>query len=72
MNRKRMKVLLALILLFGVFPQMVLAEDPNFYTSVIVSDVKSGSAVVGGVFTTEISLSIENNANPQRKKSPNR
>jgi hypothetical protein len=65
MNCKRIKILLALVLLFGVFPQMVLAEDPNFYTSVIVSDVKSGSAVVGGVFTTEISLSIENNASPQ-------
>ena len=65
MNRKRMKVLLALVLLFGVFPQMVLAEDPNFYTSIVVSDITSGAAVVGGVFTTNISLSIENNASPQ-------
>jgi hypothetical protein len=65
MNRKRMKVLLALVLLFGVFPQMVFAADPNVYTSIIVSDVTSGAAVVGGVFTTDVSLSIENNANPQ-------
>ena len=65
MNRKLKKLALALVVLIGVFPQMVLAVEPNVYTSVIVSDVTSGSAVVGGVFTTDVSLSIENNATPQ-------
>jgi len=65
MNRKRMMVLLALVLLIGVLPQMVLAEDPNVYTSIIVSDITSGAAVAGGVFTTDVSISIENNASPE-------
>ncbi|MDF1514334.1 MAG: carboxypeptidase regulatory-like domain-containing protein [Anaerolineae bacterium] len=64
MNRKHMKYVLALVMLFGVFPQMVFAADPNVYTSIIVSDITSGSAVIGGVFTTDISLSIANNADP--------
>ena len=65
MNRKLVKMLLALVLLIGVLPQLVLAADPNVYTSIIVSDVISGSAVIGGVFETNVSVSIANNATPQ-------
>lgn len=65
MNRKLLKLALALVLLIGVFPQIALAIEPNVYTSVMVSDVTSGSPVVGGVFTTDVSLSIKNNATPQ-------
>lgn len=43
----------------------VAAQAPNYYTSVIVSDVTSGAPVVGGTFTTNVSLSIVNNATPQ-------
>lgn len=65
MNRKLVKMLMALLLLIGVLPQMVLAADPNVYTSIIVSDVTSGAAVTGGAFTTDVSVSIQNNATPQ-------
>jgi hypothetical protein len=58
-------MLVVLVLLIGVLPQMVLAADPNVYTSIVVSDVTSGAAVIGGAFTTNVSLSIENNATPQ-------
>jgi hypothetical protein len=44
---------------------MALAQAPNYYTSVIVSDVTSGAAVVGGMFTTDVSLSVSNNASPE-------
>ncbi len=65
MNRKLGKMLLALVVLIGVLPQLVLAADPNVYTSIVVSDVTSGAAVIGGAFTTDVKLSIENNATPE-------
>jgi len=64
MNRKHRSLVLALVIALGVMPQAVMAQAPNYYTSVIVSDITSGAAVVGSVFTTDVSLSIVNNASP--------
>ena len=41
------------------------AQAPNFYSSVIVTDILSGSPIVGGTFTTDIQVSVVNNASPQ-------
>jgi hypothetical protein len=43
-----------------------MAQSPNYYTSVIVSDITSGAAVEGSVFTTDVSLSIVNSVSPQQ------
>ncbi len=64
MQRRRWSLYLVLAMLVSLLPQAVLAQSPNYYTSVIVSDVTSGAAVVGGTFTTDVSLSIVNNATP--------
>lgn len=58
--KKRLSIVLALIVLISLFPQVVLAEDPNYYTSVIMSDITSGAPVVGYTFTTDVSLSVSN------------
>jgi hypothetical protein len=61
MMKKRIALLFALVvLLTSLVPQVVLAEDPNYYTSVIMSDITSGAPVVGFTFTTDVSLSVSN------------
>jgi len=42
-----------------------LADGPNTYTSIIVTDVTSGAPVVGSIFTTDLVVSITNNATPE-------
>lgn len=64
MRKKHWSLVLVLGMLLSLLPQAAMAQSPNFYTSVIVSDVTSGAAVVGGAFTTDVSLSIVNNATP--------
>jgi hypothetical protein len=64
MHRKHWSLILVLGMLLSLMPQAVAAQAPNFYTSIIVSDVTSGAPVVGGSFTTDVSLSIVNNAVP--------
>lgn len=70
MNRKPRKVLVApmlvLALVIGLLPQydVVSAAAPNYYTSVIVSDVSDGAPVIGGTFQSDVSVSIENNTTP--------
>ena len=66
MNRKHMSLVLALVIALGVLPQAAMAQAPNYYTSVIVSDITSGAAVIGSTFTTDVSLSIVNNASPEQ------
>lgn len=41
------------------------ADGPNTYTSVIITDITSGAPVVGSTFTTDVVLSITNNATPE-------
>jgi len=55
---------LVLVVAVGLLPVAALAQSPNYYTSIIVSDVTSGAPVVGGSFTTDVSLSITNNTTP--------
>ncbi len=55
---------LVLVMAVGLMPVAAFAQSPNYYTSIIVSDVTSGAPVVGGAFTTDISLSITNNTTP--------
>ena len=38
----------------------VVAQSPNTYTSVTVSDITSGAPVVGGFFTTHVNVSVTN------------
>ena len=64
MQKKHWSLILVVGMLLSLLPQAVLAQAPNYYTSVIVSDVTSGAPVVGGTFTTDVSLSIVNNASP--------
>ncbi len=64
MRKKHWSLVLVLGMLLSLLPQAAMAQSPNFYTSVIVSDVTSGAPVVGGAFTTDVSLSIVNNATP--------
>jgi len=66
MNRKHWSLILTVVMMLGLLPTAVMAQSPNYYTSVIVSDITSGAAVVGSVFTTDVSLSIVNNASPQQ------
>ncbi|MBN1178498.1 MAG: carboxypeptidase regulatory-like domain-containing protein [Anaerolineae bacterium] len=41
------------------------AASPNVYTSVTVTDVTSGAAVVGSTFTTDVTLSVTNSSTPE-------
>lgn len=41
-----------------------LADGPNTYTSIIITDITSGAPVVGSTFTTDVIVSITNNASP--------
>lgn len=65
MNRKHWLFILTFVLAVFLLPQMVLAQAPNYYTSIIVSDVTSGAPVEGGMFTTDVSLSVSNSTTPE-------
>ncbi len=47
MQKKHWSLILAMAMLLSLFPQAVLAQAPNYYTSVIVSDVTSGAPLWG-------------------------
>ena len=66
MSRKHWSLVLIVVMMLGLIPQAVMAQSPNYYTSVIVSDITSGAAVFGSVFTTDVSLSIVNSTSPQQ------
>ena len=51
-------------LVLTVIPSPAGAQDPNVYTSIIMTDILSGAPVVNGVFTTDMEVSITNNASP--------
>ncbi len=36
------------------------AQSPNTYTSIVVTDITSGAPVVGGIFTTNVNVSVAN------------
>ncbi|MGC9348927.1 MAG: dockerin type I domain-containing protein [Anaerolineae bacterium] len=65
MKRVRLSLVLAFVMLLGLLPQIAGAQSPNVYTSVTISDITSGAPVVGGVFTTDVSLSVTNNTTPK-------
>lgn len=65
MSRRHWSLVLIFAMLLALLPQAASAQAPNVYTSIVVSDVTSGAPVVGGSFTTDVSLSIVNNATPQ-------
>ena len=64
MAKRRWLVVLALAALLTSLPTLIYAQAANYYTSVIMSDVVSGAPVVGGVFTTYLSLSVVNTVTP--------
>ncbi|MBE9508079.1 MAG: hypothetical protein IMY86_08500 [Chloroflexi bacterium] len=53
------------VILATLVPASVGAQAPNTYTSIIVTDVLSGAPVVGGIFVTDLRVSITNSATPQ-------
>lgn len=61
---KRLTLGLSLLLVLGALPAPAIAQSPNVYTSVVVTNITSGAPVVGGTFTTDVHLSITNNATP--------
>jgi len=64
MAKRRWLLVMVLAALLTSLPGLVYAQAANYTTSVIVSDVTSGAAVVGGTFTTYISLSVVTNVTP--------
>jgi len=54
--------LLAASLLIAFAPAR--ADGPNTYTSIIITDITSGAPVVGSTFTTDVVISVTNNATP--------
>lgn len=52
-------------ILVTLIPASVGAQSPNTYTSIIVTDILSGAPIVGGTFTTDLQVSINNSATPQ-------
>ncbi len=68
---KYRKLLFVLFLIAGVIgnqfvaPGVTMAQNPpNFHTVLTISDIISGAAVPGSVFTTDVSLEVTNNAEP--------
>lgn len=57
--------IVAAIILAAMLPVAVGAQSPNTYTSIIVTNILSGAPVVGGTFTTDLQISIANNATPE-------
>lgn len=64
MHRKHWSLVLVLVLVLSLTSQAAMAQVANYTARIIVSDVTSGAAVVGGTFTTDISLSVQNNVDP--------
>lgn len=52
-------------ILTALVPVSVVGQSPNTYTSIILTDVLDGAPVVGSTFTTDLRVSITNNATPQ-------
>jgi hypothetical protein len=51
-------------ILTTLVPVSVVGQSPNTYTSIILTDVLGGAPVVGSTFTTDLQVSITNNATP--------
>jgi hypothetical protein len=51
-------------ILTALVPVSVVGQSPNTYTSIILTDVIGGAPVVGSTFTTDLQVSITNNATP--------
>ncbi len=65
MGKERWFILMTLVMMVvGLFPQSVAADDANIYTTVSVSDITSGAAVTGATFTTDIKIGVTNNTVP--------
>ncbi len=66
--RKLLLVLLVVTVFVGAqfaAPEVTVAQNPpNFHTVLTISDIITGAAVPGSVFTTDVSLSVTNNAEP--------
>ncbi len=58
-------VMALLTLLLPIIGAPVQADGPNTYTSVIITDITSGAPVVGSTFTTDVVVSVTNNATPE-------
>ncbi len=56
--------LVIVIILAALLSTSVGAQSPNTYTSIILTDVLSGAPVVGGMFVTDLQVSITNSAPP--------
>jgi hypothetical protein len=65
----RAKSLVAGLILIAVLacllPASAGAQSPNVYTSIILTDILSGAPVVGGIFTTDLQVSVTNSATPE-------
>jgi hypothetical protein len=48
-----------------LIPTSVGAQSPNTYTSIIVTDILSGAPVVGGIFVTDLQVSVTNSSTPE-------
>jgi len=64
MGTKKWGGLLAFFILVSILPQTAAAADPNIYTTVTVTDITSGAAVIGAIFTTDIKIGVTNNTIP--------
>jgi len=57
--------LVILGILVAWIPVSVGAQSPGTYTSIMVTDVLSGAPIVGSIFTTDVQVSITNQASPE-------
>jgi len=63
--RVRVYSLVVAAILAALVSVSVGAQSPNTYTSIMMTDVLSGAPVIGGVFTTDLQVSITNSATPE-------
>ena len=61
----RLALMAIVLLTLTITPRPTGAQSPNTYTSITMSDIRSGAPVINGVFTTDVEVSIVNNADPQ-------
>jgi hypothetical protein len=54
-----------ILILLPLTASSVSAQGPNTYTSITITDITSGAPVVGSVFTTDVLISVQNNATPE-------
>jgi hypothetical protein len=54
-----------IVILIALTPTSVGAQSANTYASIILTDVLSGAPVVDGTFTTDLQISVTNNAPPE-------